>query len=85
MIKNYFPNTKIVIDRFHIVQLINRALNKTRIKTMNSFKVKEPSIYKKYKKEWKLFLYDSLKLAHKQVYCHSFRYFISQNEKVDYL
>ena len=85
LIKNYFPNAKIVIDRFHIVQLINRALNKTRIDTMNSFKTNEPTIYRKYKKEWKLFLYDSLKLGHKRVYCRSFRYFISQNEKVDYL
>lgn len=85
LIKNYFPNAKIVIDRFHIVQLINRALNRTRINTMNSFKTKEPAIYRKYKKEWRLFLYDSLKLAHKRVYCRSFRYFISQNEKVDYL
>lgn len=51
LIKNYFPYAKIVIDRFHIVQLINRALNKTRINTMNSFKTTEPTIYRKYKKE----------------------------------
>lgn len=86
LIKNCFSSAKIVIDRrFHIIQLINRALNRTRINIMNSFKTKESTIYRKYKKKWKLFLYDSLKLAHKRVYCRSFRYFILQNEKVDYL
>lgn len=32
-----FPNAKITIDRFHIVQLINRSLNRTRVTVMNQF------------------------------------------------
>lgn len=38
LIKGVFPNSKIVTDRFHIVQQITRALNQLRIKTMNSFR-----------------------------------------------
>ena len=32
LIKKMFPNAKIIIDKFHIVQLISTSLNKTRIK-----------------------------------------------------
>jgi len=32
LIKSLFPNTKIIFDKFHIIQLFSRALNKTRIK-----------------------------------------------------
>lgn len=85
LITRFFPNAKIIIDRFHIVQLLNRALNKSRIATMNNFKTKNPSLYKKFKREWKLFLCDSLKLSHKRNYCRSFRYLISPDEKLDYL
>ena len=31
-----FPNAKIIIDRFHIVQLMTRAMNKTRVKVMQA-------------------------------------------------
>ena len=31
LIKQLFPNAKIIIDRFHIVQSLNRALNMSRV------------------------------------------------------
>ena len=31
LIKKMFPNAKIIIDKFHLTQLISRSLNKTRI------------------------------------------------------
>ena len=34
--KQLFPNAKIIIDRFHIVQSLNRALNMSRVHVMNS-------------------------------------------------
>ena len=34
LIKTIFPNAKIVLDRFHIVQHINRTLKQTRIQIM---------------------------------------------------
>ena len=54
LIKKMFPNAQIIIDTFHLVQLISRALNKTRIKTMKSNK----TIYNKVKRYWKLILKD---------------------------
>ncbi|MDY5795632.1 MAG: transposase, partial [Fusobacterium gastrosuis] len=30
LVKTMFPNAKISIDRFHLIQLINRAFNKLR-------------------------------------------------------
>lgn len=38
LIKKMFPHTSIIIDKFHLVQLISRSLNKTRIKVMKSSK-----------------------------------------------
>lgn len=34
VIKSCFPNAEIIIDRFHIVQLLNRAPNQVRINEM---------------------------------------------------
>lgn len=36
--KELFPNANVIIDLFHLVQLLNVALNKTRIRLMNQFK-----------------------------------------------
>ena len=38
LVNSIFPNAKIVIDKFHIVNLVNRAFNQTRISIMNSIK-----------------------------------------------
>ena len=38
VIRELFPNAKITIDRFHLVQLINRSMNKCRIQIMNQLK-----------------------------------------------
>ncbi|HEL0669534.1 TPA: ISL3 family transposase, partial [Streptococcus equi subsp. zooepidemicus] len=48
-----FPNAKIAIDRFHIVQHINRALSKTRINVMKDYPTNSFE-YKRLKKYWKL-------------------------------
>ena len=39
LIKQLFPNAKIIIDRFHIVQSLNRALNMSRVHVMNSYRI----------------------------------------------
>jgi len=36
LVNSIFPNAEIVIDKFHIVNLVNRAFNQTRISIMNS-------------------------------------------------
>ena len=50
-----FPNAKIVIDRFHMVQLLTRALQKARIEVMKKFNTKSME-YKRLKTYWKLIL-----------------------------
>ena len=54
LIQKMFPNSKIIIDSFHLVQLISRSLNKTRIRAMKSNK----AAYNKMKRYWKLILKD---------------------------
>ncbi|MGX8852981.1 ISL3 family transposase [Amedibacillus sp. YH-ame10] len=52
LIKACFPNAQIITDRFHIIQLVSRSLNKTRIQLMNQDKKN----YNKLKRYWKLIL-----------------------------
>lgn len=58
LVKKCFKNAKIIFDRFHIVNSLSRALNKTRIKFMNSNK----ELYNKFKNYWKLLLKQSSEL-----------------------
>ena len=61
-IKALFPNARIIIDRFHIVQLVGRPLGNARIsmmKKMNDCHCKE---YKILKAHWRLFHKDSADL-----------------------
>ena len=55
LIQKIFPNAQIIIDTFHLIQLISRSLNKTRIRAMKSNK----NSYNKMKRYWKLILKDS--------------------------
>ena len=52
LILKLFPNASIIIDKFHLVQLISRSLNKTRINIMK----KDKKNYNKLKRYWKLLL-----------------------------
>ena len=56
LIKEMFPNAKIIIDPFHIVQALNRELNRTRVRVMNKHRYKDPKLYRKLKHYWKLIL-----------------------------
>ncbi|AMG64525.1 MULTISPECIES: ISL3 family transposase [Staphylococcus] len=56
LIKELFPKAKIILDRFHIVQSLNRALNMSRVSIMNQFRNTHRPLYNKYKAFWKLFL-----------------------------
>ena len=57
LVKELFPNATIIIDRFHIIQHLNRAFTKTRINTMNTFATTTME-YKRLKRYWKLLLKD---------------------------
>ena len=52
LVKSIFSKAEIVLDKFHIVNLVNRAFNQTRISIMNS--LKDDSSKRKLKLFWKL-------------------------------
>ena len=56
LIKECFPNAKIVIDRFHIVQLLNRALNGIRVAVMNELRTTNQPLYNKFKRYMRILL-----------------------------
>ncbi len=70
VINDCFPNAKIIIDRFHIVQHLNRCLNQMRIKTMNKLRNVQPRDYRKLKKQWKLVLKNTSDLNFNNFFTH---------------
>ena len=87
--KRLFPNAEVIIDRFHLVQLISRSLNITRIKTMNRYRtsnLNDMKNYRKLKKYWKLFLKDSNELNYKDYrYQRLFKNILPETDVMDYL
>ena len=81
--KSIFPNGEIVLDKFHIINLISRAFNQTRIFIMNS--IQDPSLRRKLKRFWKLLLKYYPDLCEIKYYCQSFKYKLSSKDKVDYI
>ena len=82
LIQKMFPNANIIIDNFHLTQLISTALNKTRINLMK----KDKKNYRKLKRYWKLILknQDDLKNnRYKKWTC--FDKFMTQGDVVYYL
>ena len=67
VIKDIFPQANIIIDTFHLVQLITRSMNKTRIMIMNRFRRSNGADMKKYrrlKRYWRLLLKSENALNH---------------------
>ena len=83
LVNSIFPNAKIVIDKFHIVNLVNRAFNQTRISIMNS--IQDDSLKRKLKLFWKSLLKYYPSLCQVNYYCQSFKRKLSSKDKVDYL
>ena len=54
LIKKMFPNANIIIDKFHLSNLISTSLNKTRVMIMN----KNKKYQRKFKRYWRLILKD---------------------------
>ncbi len=65
--RKLFPNAKIVLDRFHIVQHLSRAMIRLHVQIMNQFDRKSHE-YKAIKRYWKLIQQDSRKLSDKRFY-----------------
>ena len=82
--RKLFPNAKIVLDRFHIVQHLSRAMNRVRIQIMNQFDRKSHE-YKALKRYWKLIQQDSRKLSDKRFYRPTFRSHLTNKEVLEKL
>ena len=46
LVNSIFPNAKMVLDKFHIVNLVNRAFNQTRISIIS---IQDDSLKRKFK------------------------------------
>ena len=82
--KQLFPNAKIVLDRFHIVQHLIRAMSRVRVQIMNQLDRKSHE-YKAIKRYWKLIQQDSRKLSHKRFYRPTFRMHLTNREILEKL
>ena len=80
--KRLFPNAKIVLDRFHIIQHLSRAFLKKRIAIMNQFD-KKSLPYRALKNHWRLFQKDSRKLSLNSFYSKTFRQTFSPHEVIE--
>ena len=80
--KRLFPNAKIVLDRFHIIQHLSRAFLKTRIAIMNQFD-KKSLPYRALKNHWRLFQKDSRKLSLNSFYSQTFRQTLVPHEIIE--
>ena len=72
IIRKLFPKAEIVLDRFHIVQHLSRAMMTTRIAIMKAFD-KTSLPYRAMKNHWKILQKDSRKLSDKAFYSRTFR------------
>ena len=82
LIKTMFPNALIVIDKFHLIELISRSLNKTRIQLMK----KDKDNYNKLKRYWKNILKSRFELncsKWKKYPC--FKHLTTERDIVNYL
>ncbi|WP_410204107.1 ISL3 family transposase [Streptococcus pneumoniae] len=77
--RQLFPCAKIVLDRFHIVQHLSRAMSRVRVQIMNQFHRKSHE-YKAIKRYWKLIQRDSRKLSDKRFYRPTFRMHLTNKE-----
>ncbi|MGP6147744.1 ISL3 family transposase, partial [Jeotgalibaca sp. A122] len=86
VVKACFPKAHIVIDRFHIVQHLNRALNTFRIRVMNEIRSKSATDYRKLKKQWKLLLKNEWELNFTDYQTHRlYDGLVTEKMMVDYL
>ena len=86
VIKDCFPNACMIIDRFHIVQLLNRALNQVRIQEMKKIRYLRPRDYRKLKKQWRLILKNEWKLNYQDYFTNAlYDGYVSESIMVEYL
>ncbi|HEM5990051.1 TPA: transposase, partial [Streptococcus suis] len=81
IIKQLFPRAKIVLDRFHVIQHLSRAMMSTRIDIMKTFDT--PSLpYRAMKNHWRILQKDSRKLSQNLFYSRTFGQILTPKEVV---
>lgn len=81
--KLMFPNAKIVIDRFHIIAMMTRAFNQSRVQTMKKYN-EQSAEYRTLKFSWRLYLKSAENLDEKQLfYDRHLRKQLTQLERVE--
>lgn len=84
-----FPNAKVIIDRFHIIQLISRSLNQTRIQVMKQYFTsnnEDRKNYRKLKRYWRLMLKCSAELDYQNYhYQRLFKKPMPETDIMDYI
>lgn len=81
IIKQLFPRATIVLDRFHIIQHLSRAMMSTRIDIMKTFDTHSLP-YRAMKNHWRILQKDSRKLSQKLFYSRTFRQTLTPKEVV---
>ncbi|XQM95149.1 ISL3 family transposase [Streptococcus hyointestinalis] len=81
IIRKLFPKAQSVLDRFHIVQHLARAMMATRITIMKAFD-KKSLPYRTMKNHWRILQKDSRKLSNKTFYSRTFRQTLTPREIV---
>ena len=82
--RQLFPSAKIVLDRFHIIQHLSRAMSRIRVKIMKQLDRKSHE-YKALKRYWKLIQQDSRKLSDNRFYRPTFRMHLTNQEILERL
>ena len=79
--RRLFPNAKIIIDRFHIIQHLGRAFLKTRIAIMNQFD-KKSLPYRALNIHWRIFQKEIRKLSLNSFHSMTFRQTLIADESL---
>lgn len=83
LIQRIFPNAIIVVDKFHVVQLLSRSFIKERVRIMKNSDTRKYKVFKKY---WKLFLKKHSTLdKDKKVWNKHLKMYVDQSTLVSYL
>lgn len=81
LVHEVFPNAEVVFDRFHIVQLLGRALDQVRIQCMKKLELRD-RVHKAMKSHWRLF-HKSHPEAHTRTYKLVINEFMTEQEVID--
>lgn len=83
-IHQLFPNSVVIIDRFHIIQLAGRALDKERVHLAQEMSDSHSRIHRILKSQWKLFRLKKADLnATKVSYLFGINEYMTQQNAVD--